>query len=93
MVVSFFAAIAGLLLLPSNKDIKTEQESTDRALIMMIFAYWLVYCVVAAVKPFLPTDWEMLLMSVQATGIIAYLLTLTCILSLPLLRIAVRQTE
>jgi len=93
MLVSSFAAIAGLVLLFTEHPPEDQVLATDRALLKMSFAYWLVYCGAVALRPLIPTDWEMALMSVKLTGVIAYLLTFTSILSLPLHRVSARQTE
>jgi hypothetical protein len=100
MLLSFVAAIAGLFLLADEKPTvnknssKDEREIVDRILLRMVFAYWLVYCVVFALKPCISEDWEFVCLSVRFTGVMSYLLTLTCILSLPLHRLSSgRQTE
>lgn len=94
MVASAIAALAGLGLLISDKEAcSTETEVADRILMLMSFTYWLVYCAAVAVQKLILPEWEMVLLSVKLTGVIAYLLTATCVLSLPLHRVSVRQTE
>jgi uncharacterized membrane protein len=94
VIFSFFAAIAGLLLLLTDKtNPDVELEAVDHALLMMIFAYWLVYCVAAIAIKFVQPEWEMLAVSIKLTGVLSYLLTFTCLLSLPLHRFAARQVE
>jgi len=92
-MLSCFAAIAGLLLLLNNPQTKDDLEIVDLILLRMSFAYWLVYCGAVAVKPFIPSDWDIVCMSVKLTGALAYLLTATCVISLPLHRVASRQPE
>lgn len=102
LVFSFFAAIAGLLLALSDKTTESNTpEETDRALTLMIFAYWLVHCVAIGVQKLiipegdalLTPEWETALTSVRLTAVLSYLLTFACVLSLPLHRVSVRQPE
>ena len=94
MILSFLAAIAGLaLLIFDNQKHEDDLEVTDRVLLMMSFTYWLVYCLSAGIQKCILPEWELALMSVKITGVISYLLTSTCVLSLPLHRVATRQPE
>ncbi len=94
LMVSFVAAIAGIVLLKTDKSpTKDEFEEADHMLILMSFAYWLVYCASFALQKVISADWETMLLSIKLTGVIAYLLTASCVLSLPLNRISVRQPE
>ncbi len=94
LILSFFAAIAGILLLfDGNQANDTEAEVTDRILLLMSFTYWLVHCLAIAAEKMITPELEMLTMSVKLTGVISYLLTFTCVLSLPLHRVSIRQTE
>jgi hypothetical protein len=94
LMVSFIAAIAGIVLLKSDRgSAKDDLEEADHMLILMSFAYWLVYCGAFALQKVISTDWETVVLSIKLTGVIAYLLTASCILSLPLNRISVRQPE
>ncbi|NJP11766.1 MAG: hypothetical protein HC866_21735 [Leptolyngbyaceae cyanobacterium RU_5_1] len=94
LILSFFASIAGLILLNTDKnEAKDAIESTDRMLIMMSFTYWLVHCAAIGLQKFILPQWEFVLLSVKLTGVITYLLTASCILSLPLNRVADRQPE
>jgi Fe2+ transport system protein B len=95
VVFSSIAAIAGLALAITGKS-EDPLTATDRTLFLMIFTYWLVYCVATISQKLihLEWEWEWMLFSIRLTGLIAYLLTFTCIVSLPLHRYAVhRQTE
>lgn len=93
-ILSFFASIGGLALLFSgNPAAESDWEITDRVLLLMIFTYWLVYCVSAGIQPLILPQWEVLLWSVKLTGVLAYLLTAACVLSLPLHRVSTRQSE
>jgi hypothetical protein len=92
--VSGVAAIGGIVLLKTDKSpAKDDIEEADQMLILMSFAYWLVYCAAFALQKVVSTDWETMVLSIKLTGVIAYLLTASCILSLPLNRISVRQPE
>lgn len=91
---SFFAAIAGLvLLIHSASDPEMDVEATDRTLMMMLFSYWLVHCVAIGLQKLSLPDWEVLTMSLQFTAIASYLLTFACAICLPLKRISVRSVE
>jgi hypothetical protein len=94
LILSCFAAIAGLTLLLTDKQPDaTEAERTDRALLMMSFAYWTVYCVAVGLQKIISPEWEALLTGVKLTEILSYLLTFACVLSLPLHRVSIRQAE
>jgi hypothetical protein len=94
LIVSFFAAIGGLILLNMDKTpAKNAKEAADRLLIMMSFTYWLVYCLAFGVQKIMPPQWETIILSVNLTRVLAYLLTASCILSLPLNRFSTHQVE
>ncbi|XHX76898.1 MAG: hypothetical protein RBJ76_21030 [Stenomitos frigidus ULC029] len=94
MTCSFFAAIAGIgLLFNGSQASESDWEITDRVLMLMTFTYWLVYCLAAVSQHFILPEWEVLLWSVKLTGVLAYLLTAACVLSLPLHRVSIRQSE
>ena len=94
MILSSIAAIAGLIILLQDIPAsETNVELVDRILFTMSFAYWLVYCAAVFLRPFILPEWEILSLGLKLTGVLAYLLTVTCVLSLPLHRIAVRQPE
>ncbi|MBF2029677.1 MAG: hypothetical protein IGS48_23465 [Oscillatoriales cyanobacterium C42_A2020_001] len=94
IILSFFASIAGVALLTLDKrPAKDEMEAADNTLMLMTFAYWLVYCVSFGLQKLISPEWETMLLSVKLTGVIAYLLTASCVLSLPLNRVSVRQVE
>jgi hypothetical protein len=92
VVVSFFAAIAGLILLsdPAAQEKAEEVEDVERTLVKMGFAYWLVYCIAKGILKLELPEWESLFLGLKVTGAIAYMLTFCCILSLPLNRISTR---
>lgn len=94
LILSFFAAIAGLLLLVTDKQPDSnDPEGTNRVLLMMIFAYWLVHCMAVGLQKLVLPEWEMVLTSIKLTSALSYLLTFACVLSLPLHRVSMRQTE
>lgn len=90
---SFIASIAGLVLLFVGTQQEDDLDVADRMLFMMSFTYWIVFCVAFVAQKFIQPELELLLLSVKITGVIAYLLTATCILSLPLHHVATRQAE
>ncbi|KGF72684.1 hypothetical protein DO97_06570 [Neosynechococcus sphagnicola sy1] len=93
---SFAAAIAGILLLFLPKLTHTPEplEATEWILLLMSFAYWSVYCSATLLQPLCLSDWDILRLSLKITAIITYFLTVACILSLPLHRLAMsRQVE
>lgn len=95
VMVSFVAAIAGLLLLGDNRNSEAADDRTlsEEILIKMSFTYWIVYCIsVFALKLHLPEE-SWLLHSLKLTTVLSYLLTASSILSLPLQRMAVRRVE
>ncbi len=94
VIVSVVASIAGIALLVTDQNVaKDHVEAADRLLILMTFVYWLVYCAAVLVKPLILPEWEVALLSIKLTGVIAYLLTASCVLSLPLNRVSGRQLE
>lgn len=95
VIVSFVAAIAGLVVLSDNptSDGADDRTLSEEILIKMSFTYWIVYCIsVFGLKLHLPED-SWLLLSLKLTTVLSYLLTASSILSLPLQRMAVRQVE
>ena len=95
VIISFVAAIAGLLLLGDNRNSESADDRTlsEEILIKMSFTYWIVYCIsVFALKLHLPED-NWLLHSLKLTTVLSNLLTTSSILSLPLQRMAVRRVE
>lgn len=95
VIISFVAAIAGLLLLGDNRNSEAADNRTlsEEILIKMSFTYWIVYCIsVFALKLHLPQD-NWLWHSLKLTTVLSYLLTASSILSLPLQRMAVRRVE
>jgi hypothetical protein len=94
LMASFVAAISGIVLLKTDKSpAKNDIEAANQMLMLMSFTYWLVYCVAFALQKAISPAWEPVILSIKLTGVIAYLLTASCILSLPLSRVSVRQPE
>lgn len=94
VIVSAVASISGIVLIVTDKQAaKDDVEAADRMLILMAFAYWLVYCAAFGLKNLIAPEWEIALLSVKLAGVIAYLLTASCVLSLPLNRVSTRQLE
>jgi len=94
VLISFAACIAGLFLLSDGKQTQADDlEETELALFSMSFSYWMVYCVAFSIQKICLQDWEFVLLSLRLTAALSYFLTFSCILSLPLNRLAVRQVE
>ena len=92
--ISFLASIAGLLLLFNPDKTQAENMSCDeQMLLQMSFTYWIIYCITAGMQKLELPDWEILLMSLKLTAVISYLLTCSCVLTLPLHRFASRYIE
>ena len=92
--LSFFASIFGILLaLKVDSKHLTEVEDTDRMLMLMTFAYWLTYCISFGLQHLISSELELIFTPIRLTGVLAYLLTFTCALSLPLHKVAMRQVE
>jgi len=94
MIFSAIAAILGLgLLLTDQQACEDDLEAADRVLMMMSFTYWLVHCAAIGAQKLILPDWEWALLGAKFTSVIAYLLTATSVLSLPLHRVSIRQPE
>lgn len=94
LMLSFIASIAGVSLLMIDKSTaKDEVEAADNMLLLMAFVYWVVYCSANGLQRVISPDWEVFLLSVKLTGVISYLLTASCVLSLPLNRLSIKQAE
>ena len=103
VAVSCVASIIGLVLLwdfseqPSDrqkrKQQKDEVEQTEQILFRMCFSYWLVYCIAFGIQKLILPDWEALMMSLRITTALSYFLTFSCIVSLPLHKLAVRRIQ
>lgn len=92
--LSSIACVAGLILLSDTKQNSADElEETEQILFRMSFTYWLVYCVAVGIQKIALPDWEILLLSLRITSALSYFLTFSCILCLPLHRLAVRQVE
>lgn len=94
VLLSFFACIAGLVLLSDTKNAQAnELEETEQVLFRMSFAYWAVYCVAVGIQKIALPNWDILLLSLKLTAALSYFLTFACVVCLPLHRFAVRQVE
>jgi len=92
LVLSFIACVTGLyLLFEPRKSQATDSEKTERILFRMSFAYWMVYCIAVGIQKLTLPDWDILLINLKLTAIFSYFLTFSCILCLPLHRLASRQ--
>jgi small neutral amino acid transporter SnatA (MarC family) len=93
VALSFLACIAGLVLLWDRKQNQNEAEETERILFRMSFSYWLVYCVAFGIQKIVLPDWETVIMSLRIASALSYFLTFSCIVSLPLHKLAVRHVQ
>lgn len=92
LLASFIGSIAGLWLINVNKQAQVkESEETERSLFLMIFSYWMVYCVADLAQKLQLPNWDVLLMSLQITATISYFLTVCCVIILPLHRFSLQQ--
>ncbi len=95
-LASFFASVLGLYLLFNDKSTPTAQatrevEDPDTMLIALSFGYWIIHCVALSAQKWVQPDWEIVLLSLKFATVLSYLLTFSCVLSLPLNRIASRR--
>lgn len=91
---SFIACVAGLYLLSiSKQDEVNEAKETEHLLMMLVFGYWMVHCVAVGIPKIGLLECETLLLSLKVTAILTYLLTFSCVLSLPLHLIASRRVQ
>ncbi|MDZ8185059.1 MAG: hypothetical protein RMX96_09420 [Nostoc sp. ChiSLP02] len=93
VAVSFVACIVGLVLLWDSKQQKSDIEETEKILFRMSFSYWLVYCIAFGIEKIVLPEWESVLMTLRITTALSYLLTFSCIVSLPLHKFAVHRVE
>ncbi len=94
VAISFVACILGLILLRDNsKQQNNEAEVTERILFRMSFSYWLVYCIAFGIQKIVLPHWEAIHTTLKITTALSYFLTFSCIVSLPLHKLAVRQVE
>ncbi|AFZ03121.1 hypothetical protein [Calothrix sp. PCC 6303] len=93
VLLSAIACVSGLVLLWGYDSQNDEAKETERILFMMSFSYWLVYCVAFGMQKITLPGWETLIPPLKITTALAYLLTFSCILSLPLHKFAVNKIE
>jgi hypothetical protein len=93
VAISSVACIVGLFLLRDCKEYKGYMTETEQILLKMSFSYWLVYCIAFGIGKIGLSNLEGLTTSLKITTALSYFLTFSCILSLPLHKLAVRQIE
>jgi hypothetical protein len=93
VMLSAIACIAGLGLLWGYDSQNDEAKETERILLMMSFSYWLLYCVAFGMQKITLPGWETLIQPLKITTALAYLLTFSCVLSLPLHKFAIHKIE
>lgn len=92
VATSSVACIVGLFLL-SNKQENNDLQEAELVLFRMSFSYWLVYCVAFGVQKIVLPDWEAIVTSLRITTVLSYFLTFSCVVSLPLHKLAVRHVK
>ncbi|MEM7555843.1 MAG: hypothetical protein AAF378_17445 [Cyanobacteria bacterium P01_A01_bin.84] len=93
VAISFCACFLGLILLWSDRSEKNSIEATEKVLFQMSFSYWLVYCISFGTQKAILPFTEALSTTLKLTAALSYFLTFSCILILPLHRIAIRQID
>jgi uncharacterized membrane protein len=93
VAISSIACLAGLILLWNRQPSDDEAEETERILLKMSFSYWLVYCMAFGVQKLMIPDWENAVATLKLTTALSYFLTFSCILCLPLHKLAVHEVE
>jgi hypothetical protein len=93
VLLSSIACITGLGLLWGYDCRDDEAKETERILFMMSFSYWLLYCVAFGMQKLPLPGWETLIPPLKMTTALSYLLTFSCILSLPLHKLAIHEIE
>jgi hypothetical protein len=93
VLLSFVACIVGLWLLWDEKQAEDELQETEQILFRMSFSYWLVYCIAFGIEKIVLPDWESVLLTLRITTALSYFLTFSCVLSLPLHKLAVRHVQ
>jgi hypothetical protein len=93
-LVSFFACVLGLFVLYNDRSTQEDLGEANWNLMSFSFGYWIVNCLAHAGQNCLCPTWTTVLLSVKLTSLFSFLLTFSCILSLPLNRVAARyRTE
>jgi hypothetical protein len=92
-LVSFFASVAGLLILCTDRSTQEDFTEADWMLMAMTFGYWMIHCVTRIGGDCLCEDWTVAVMSVKMTALFSLLLTFSCAVSLPLNLIAAKHPQ
>jgi hypothetical protein len=94
LLLSGLASVAGLYLCcePQAED-PTEFEAARETLVRMTFVYWFVYCSSKLGEQVCVAASQGLTCSLHLLGLLSYLLTFCCILSLPLHLIEQRHRQ
>jgi hypothetical protein len=93
VAVSFFACIAGLLLMWGAQQNQDYADETEESLLRMSFAYWLVYCFAFGIEKIVFPEWDAVVVMLRITTVLSYFLTFSCILSIPLHKFAAHEIE
>jgi hypothetical protein len=93
VAISSVACIVGLWLLKNQKKGIVYFKKTEKSLLTMSFAYWLVYCIAFGMEKVFLFNWEAVIITLRITTALSYFLTFSCILSLPLHKFAVHKIE
>jgi hypothetical protein len=91
LATSLLAAVIGVGLLLSNQLLSdqpslliSDQEATHQTLLRMIFIYWIVYCLAVGLQKLDLLQSQGWIFSLKLTAILAYFLTFSSLLCLPL---------
>jgi hypothetical protein len=90
-LASFFASAIGLYILYNDASTQEDFGEASWNLLSFSFGYWIVNCVAHALQCQVCTEWTVALLSLKFTSLFSFLLTFSCVLSLPLNQIAARQ--
>lgn len=94
MMGSFIASMIGLsLILTGPETPETDHQETEQLLLKFSFAYWMLYCIAVAAQRLIPLEWEALLLGAKLTAVISYLLTFSCVLTLPIHHLSAFQKQ
>jgi hypothetical protein len=92
-LASFFASVIALFILYNDESTQTDFGEANWNLMSFSCGYWIVNCLVGASQTCICPTWTTLVMSLKLTSLFSLLLTASCLMSLPLNQIAVRQQQ
>ncbi|WP_404784616.1 hypothetical protein [Altericista sp. CCNU0014] len=94
LLVSCFASVAGLYFYGrSQAEDPTDAEAAHETLVRLSFVYWLVYCASNWGEQICASSSQGLACSLRVLGLFSYILTFSCVLSVPLHAIEQRRRQ